>query len=146
MISYNKKTLKKIIYNSGDIFLPKQIKDILDKDIIGNSKKTFYISGWTIMHFLSGILFGLIILYYLNFQRFNNANKYLNNYNDKQHKQSLYKYLLYCFILHTLWEIWQIIIGMSRPYAITGNSNIVDILIDTLSFMLGSYLLYNIMF
>ena len=37
-------------------------------------------------------------------------------------------------MLHTLWEFWQIIIGMSRPYSLSGRSN----LIDTIVFMTGA--------
>lgn len=117
--------LYNIIYNSGDVFLPPLIKKILDKDIIGNSKKTFYISGWTFMHFFSGIISAYFLIKY-----FKNNNKPL----------VLSNYLLYSFILHSLWELWQIIIGMSRPYTLYGRSNIIDTLIDTISFMLGSYI------
>ena len=44
------------------------------------------------------------------------------------------------FALHTIWECWQILIGMSKPYMLTGRGNLVDIVVDTLMFMLGAYL------
>jgi hypothetical protein len=49
----NKIYLQNIIYNSGDVFLPEKIKKILLTDLIGTSKKTFYISGWSIVHFIT---------------------------------------------------------------------------------------------
>ena len=49
-------------------------------------------------------------------------------------------YMLNMFALHIIWECWQILIGMSNPYTLTGRGNLVDILIDTLVFMLGAYI------
>ncbi len=43
-------------------------------------------------------------------------------------------------IIHTLWEFWQTIIGMAKPYNLTGRNNIVDSIVDTLLFMLGAYI------
>jgi hypothetical protein len=111
---------EKIIYSSGDVFLPEGLKNALAVDLVGSSKKTFYLQGWSFVHFLSGILFGHIYLYlYPNV------------------KTSTYYYKL--FILHTIWELWQMLIGMSRPYNLTGSSNIVDTFVDTALFMLGAY-------
>lgn len=42
------------------------------------------------------------------------------------------------FILHTLWEFWQIIIGMSRPYSLSGSSNLIDTFVDAIVFMSGA--------
>lgn len=119
----NRKTVENMIYNSGDFFLPTPVKQILDKDIFGSSKKTFYFSGWSIIHFLSGVLFGYIYLY-LGYTM----------------TRSTYYYKL--FILHTIWELWQMLIGMSKPYNLTGGSNIVDTLFDTLYFMIGAHITY----
>ena len=41
-------------------------------------------------------------------------------------------------MLHTLWEFWQIIIGMSRPYSLSGRSNLIDTIVDTIVFMNGA--------
>jgi len=112
-------SLNDIIYNSGDIFLPKSIRDLLMKGTYFDNKTMFYLNGWTLMHVLSGIIVGFIYIY---------LNKPLKYYYYKM------------FIIHTLWELWQMLIGMSHPYRLTGNSNIIDIIIDTLAFMLGSYL------
>jgi hypothetical protein len=117
----NNEYLYKIIYNSGDVFLPEAVKNILQKDIIGSSKKTFYISGWSIVHFINGIIFGYLYLYF---------------------KYDIRSYFLTMFILHTLWELWQSIIGMAKPYKITGRSNIVDTIMDTILFMCGTYTIF----
>ena len=118
----NNEYLYKIIYNSGDIFLPEALKNILQKDIIGSSEKTFYISGWSIVHFINGIIFGYLYLYF---------------------KYDIRSYFLTMFILHTLWELWQSIIGMAKPYKITGRSNIVDTIMDTILFMCGTYIVFQ---
>jgi hypothetical protein len=111
--------LQNIIYNSGDVFLPEKVKYILGIDLIGNSKKTFYVSGWSIIHFINGIIFGYLYLYF--------------NYDVR-----LYTFKL--FIIHTLWELWQMLIGMAKPYKLTGRSNIIDTIMDTILFMLGAYI------
>jgi hypothetical protein len=111
--------LNNIIYNSGDVFLPEKIKNILGVDIIGTSKKTFYVSGWSILHFINGIIFGYIYLYFNGDRRV---------------------YFFKMFLLHTMWEIWQMLIGMAKPYKLTGRSNLIDTIMDTIFFMLGAYI------
>ena len=117
----NKEFIKKVIYNSGDVFLPERIKNFLKKDIIGSTNKTFYITWWSIIHFINGIIVGALYLHY--------------NYNKKH-------YFLAMLSIHTLWEVWQIVIGMSNPMKTTGRGNIVDIILDTLLFMLGAYICF----
>ena len=116
----NKIYLQNIIYNSGDAFLPEKIKKILVTDLIGTSKQTFYISGWSIVHLINGIIIGYIYLYF-------NGDRRL--------------YMFNLFTLHTLWEFWQILIGMAKPYKLTGPSNLIDTIMDTILFMLGAYIL-----
>jgi len=116
----NKINWNKIIYDSGDVFLPKSIKNVLEKTIYFDNTSTFYLSGWTIMHFLSGIIVGYIYLY---------LNKPLEHYYFK------------LFIIHTMWEFWQMLIGMSKPYKLTGTSNLIDTIVDTIAFMLGGYVM-----
>ena len=53
-MKFNKLNLKKIIYNSGDVFLPEKIKKKLMYDIICSHNNTFYISGWSLIHLLMG--------------------------------------------------------------------------------------------
>ena len=109
-----------IIYNSGDFFLPKPIKQMLDKHIYDTPTKLLYVNGWTFVHFISGILFGMLYLY---------LGKRIDFY---------YYYL---FIIHAIWELWQMLIGMTKIWELTG---IIDTLMDTFVFMLGSYILLQI--
>lgn len=118
----NETLLQQLLYNSGDAFLPEKIKQLLSTDLIGSSKKTFYVSGWSIVHFMNGIIIGYLYFYF-NWDR------------------RLYMFKL--FIIHTLWELWQMLIGMSKPYNLTGRGNIIDMIMDTLFFMLGAYILRN---
>ena len=121
----DKEYIKEIIYRSGDTFLPEKINTALKADLLVSSKKTFYISWWSLIHFLNGIIFGYFYLYF---------------------KYDLKHYLLNLLILHILWESWQILIGMSKPYNLTGPNNIVDIIVDTLLFMSGAYLTLKLIY
>ena len=114
----NKKDMYNLIYNSGDVFLPEKIKTILLTDLIGSSMKTFYISGWSLVHLMNGIIAGYLYLYFKGDSR-------------------LYTFKL--LVLHALWELWQMLIGMAKPYKLTGRSNLIDTLMDTLFFMMGAY-------
>lgn len=116
----NKKDMYNLIYNSGDVFLPKKIKTILGTDLIGSSTQTFYVSGWSLVHLMNGIIFGYLYLYFKGDSRF---------------------YFFKLFVLHTLWELWQMLIGMAKPYKLTGRSNLVDTIMDTLFFMMGAYII-----
>ncbi len=115
--------LKHMLYNSGDFFLPSSLKHVLDKNIYMSQNYSFYISGWTVVHYLSGMLLGTIYLY---------LGKPL----------SFYYYML--FIIHTSWELWQVFIGMSKPWCLTGSSNLIDTFVDTLVFMFGTYITLHI--
>jgi hypothetical protein len=114
----NKDYLQQIFYNSGDIFLPEIVKNLLMTDLIGTSKKTFYISGWSLVHLMNGFITGYLYLYFKFDKRF---------------------FTLKMLTIHTLWELWQVLIGMSKPYKLTGRSNLLDTFMDTLLFMLGAY-------
>jgi hypothetical protein len=113
--------IQEILYNSGDAYLPKKIKDILRTNLIGTSEKTFYVSGWSIIHLINGIIIGYIYLYYLN--------------GDSR----FYTYRL--VIIHTMWEFWQMLIGMTKPYNLTGPNNLFDTILDTIFFMIGAYII-----
>ena len=110
------KKYQKLIYHTGDFLLPKSLIKILDIELIRKNK--FYINGWSFMHFLSGIIVGYLL-------------------ND-----NCYYYKL--FIIHTLWELWQIMIGMSKPFLFAENDNIIDLFIDTIFFMFGGYVVKTI--
>ena len=63
----NKLWLQNIIYNSGDVFLPESVRTILLTEIIGSIKKTFYITWWSIIHFINGIIVGYLYLFFTPF-------------------------------------------------------------------------------
>lgn len=116
---------KKVMYNSGDVFLPGPIKKMLDYYIYTTPNNSFYINGWTFMHFFSGVIIGAIYLYL-----------------DK----TIHFYYLSLFIIHTIWELWQMFIGMAKPWKLTGHSNLIDTFVDTFVFMMGSYITMQIYF
>ena len=115
----DKEFIKKIIYSSGDVFLPESVRTILLTELIGSIKKTFYITWWSIIHFINGIIFGYLYLFF---------------------KYNIKRYVIIMLIIHTCWEFWQILIGMAKPYNLTGHNNLVDIIMDTLLFMMGAYI------
>lgn len=98
--------------------MPHNIRRFLRTYLIGNPRSTFYITYWSVLHLLSGILFTCVYLWFRPFAR----NK---------------EVALYGFVAHTAWELWQIAIGMNRPFALSGNNNLVDIGVDTILFMAG---------
>lgn len=97
-------------YRSGDIFLPRKYVDVLDTYLIGNKRSVFYINYWTFMHILSGVFFAWLTPF----------------------PQDVY---FHFFVGHTIWEMWQIVIGMT-PMSPRG---FLDIGVDTLAGMLGVY-------
>ena len=115
-----KYSLHDIIYNSGDVFLPDNIKNFLSTELIGSSRDTFYISIWSIIHLLSGIFIGFFYFFM---------------------KWNVQTYMLNMLALHTIWECWQILIGMSKPYMLTGRGNLMDTIVDTILFMIGAYVI-----
>jgi hypothetical protein len=101
---------RSILFHSGDLFLPKPVKEFLEQYWIGDDNSLFYVTWWTFIHFMSGILTGLFLLQYKN------------------------NYYLHGFALHTLWEFWQIL-GKNTPYwTLRGR---IDIVTDTIAFMIG---------
>jgi hypothetical protein len=114
----NKEYINKIIFSSGEILLPDSVRNPLMANIVGSSQKTFYISGWSIIHIINGILFGYLYLVF---------------------KYDMKRYVINMLILHTCWEGWQMLIGMSNPYKLTGPNNLIDTFMDTLLFMVGAY-------
>ena len=119
-------TWREIIYNTGDVFLPKIVRDVLGTILFKypnvEEDYVFYIQGWSIVHFVSGMVFG----YLYTHLGFNDLNYYYN-----------------AFIIHTLWELWQIAIGMSKPFKLSGRNSFVDIIVDTIFFMIGAYFVKN---
>lgn len=103
------------IYRSGDIFLPKEVRTILKYYLVGNNRTIFYITNWTLVHMLSGVLTAYTLSIWFP-------------------KVSLFWTGLF---IHTLWELWQITIGMTKIRTLRGQ---VDTVVDTLAFLLGMYL------
>lgn len=93
----------KFLYRSGDFFLPRCIIDKLDTDIFRT--RYVYMNGWSVMHFLTGV----ILSWYTRF--------------------SLQKLI----IVHTVFEIWQMIIFMTSR-DLPGLSDTVT---DTLVYVFG---------
>jgi hypothetical protein len=54
----------KYIYDSGDGYYPTNIKKLLDIEFIGSSKNTFYVSNWSILHLIFGLIIGYFYLYF----------------------------------------------------------------------------------
>lgn len=98
------------LYRSGDLFLPPKYVNLLDTYIVGTDTSVFYINYWTFLHFLSGVFL-----------------VWLTPYPDH--------YALQFVIVHTIWEMWQIAIGMT-PMNLRG---FLDILMDTIAGMVGVY-------
>jgi len=118
-------SIRDVLYNSGYLFLPKQLQNFLMYYWVGNPSSTFYITNWSFVHFFSGILFGyLVYKYFIK----SGSKKPANNYYFKM------------LMLHTTWETWQIFIENSNPFALSGHGNFIDIIIDTILFMLGAYI------
>ena len=105
-----------LIYRSGDAFLPKSVRDFLEIYHIGDDLSTFYITNWSFVHMGSGVLTGYILLRWF---------RHL-------------PYYLTAFIIHTIWELWQIFIGMTKWRTTRGQ---LDIVVDTIMFMIGVFLL-----
>lgn len=98
---------------SGDLFLPPSIQNRLNRYIVGNDDSVFYVNVWSFVHFLSGVILTYLFLHY-------------TKYNTRT-------ILIYVFIIHLLWEGWQLLIT-NTPYNYRGA---VDIITDTLFFLMG---------
>ncbi len=96
---------------TGDLLLPKQVLKILETYHIGGPKSLVYVTNWSILHFISGIIVGYILYTY---------------YEE-------YDYYWTGFWVHNAWEFWQIVI-QNTPYTLRG---FIDILMDTFLFMSG---------
>lgn len=110
---------QKAIYWYVDGLLPAKLKDTLDTDLIGSSKKTFYISGWSFAHMIFGLIIGYFIL---------------------QFWHPVESYYIILFTLHTAYEVISALAGVAPLIRLTGRSNIVDTVVDTVMFMGGAYL------
>jgi hypothetical protein len=106
------------LYRSGDIWLPKTAVSYLNTYVVGNDRTLFYLNYWHGMHFLSGVFFALLQLFVVQVQH------------------PFYVY----FFLHTLWEAWQLWIGMTKQTL----RGLVDIGMDTCMGLLGCFLVLQL--
>jgi hypothetical protein len=108
MVSY-----QDVLFRSGDLFLPKGVRRVLEYYYIGNDKTVFYITNWSIIHYLTGILFAYL----------------LRNYKSSE----IY---IMSFLLHCIWEAWQIFGENTKIGTLRGK---VDTFTDTVLYMLGVF-------
>lgn len=97
--------------HSGDLFLPPSVRRILETYIIGNDTTLFYVTFWTVMHLVSGLL----VAYF--------KSSYMTG-----------------FIIHGVWEMYQIIVKNTNIYSLRGY---IDIVTDTVFFMFGMFVYKN---
>ena len=100
-----------LLYRSGDVFLPEPTRKILARYWIGDDRSLFYVNNWSLVHFASGILTALL------------APVGWNPF-------------VVGLVVHTVWEAWQIVIGMTRLNV----RGAIDITMDTVWFMGGVWL------
>ena len=105
-----------LIYRSGDAFIPEPIRSALFTYIVGGPHTLFYINYWSIIHFLSGIIFSF-------------ALRQLGIVETKQ-------ILGWALLVHTLWEIWQRAIGMTT-WDLRGS---IDTCVDTILLIGGVWI------
>ena len=107
-------TLRDALFLSGDLFLPKSVREVLERYWIGNDRSLVYITNWSLMHVLSGILTGALLLRYA----------------------PTWNYYWTGFWIHTVWEIWQALVKNTPYWTLRGR---IDILTDTVLFMGGMF-------
>ena len=110
-------TLKDALFLSGDLFLPKSVRKVLEYYHIGNDVSLFYVTNWTLMHFLSGLFLGWILT-----TRFPDLEYY---------GTGLY--------VHSVWELWQVLVKNTPYWTLRG---VIDIGTDT-AFTMAGMLLYR---
>jgi hypothetical protein len=97
-------------YHSADLFLPYSVQKILGQYYVGSDTSTFYLTNWSVLHFLSGIA----TAYFLQSRT---TQIYLTS-----------------FLIHTMWELWQIFVKKTPIRTRRGQ---IDTVVDTVLFMLG---------
>lgn len=111
-----------LLFRSGDFFFSREIRQFLHTFIYGSYESTIYITYWSVLHFISGILTSYVLKTYMPY--------------------IIHSYVV-GFILHSLWEVWQVYIGMSRPWNWKGHNGFTDLFLDTGLFMAGMYVYYR---
>lgn len=113
-------TLEDVLFRSGDVFLPKPARVFLEKYHIGNDRSLLYVSNWTLVHFLSGVIVGWIL-----------TTRY-----------PAYDYYWTGFWVHTAWEAWQILVKNTPYWTWRGR---LDVVTDT-AFFMGGMLFFSRVF
>jgi hypothetical protein len=108
-------TFQDVLFLSGDLFLPKSVRRVLEHYYVGNDRTLIYITNWSLVHFFTGVLTAWVL---------------------ETHYPG-YDTLFTAFLLHTMWEIWQLAVR-NTPWTLRG---VLDIGMDTLLF-LGGFLAY----
>ena len=107
-------TLRDALFLSGDLFLPTSVRTVLERYWIGNDRSLVYITNWSLMHILSGILTGWLLMRYA----------------------PDWDYYWSGFVIHSLWEVWQILVKNTPYWTLRGR---IDVVMDTLLFMGGLF-------
>ena len=118
-------SLIQFMYDTGDAFLPETFIQFLSQNIVG-SKSYVYLDGWSVVHFITGILAGFVF------------NKFSKNPTPST------EYYFSLFIFHTIWEMWQVAIGMSTTWVLFGHNAFMDTVVDTFCFLFGAFVYKNI--
>jgi hypothetical protein len=105
-------TVKDALYLSGDLFLPKSVRTVLEQYHIGSDTSLVYVTNWTLMHFLSGLFLGWILTTYF----------------------PKLSYYAMGFYIHSAWELWQILVKNTPYWTPRG---LIDIGTDTAFTMAG---------
>lgn len=108
-------TFQDVLFLSGDLFLPKSVRRVLEHYYVGNDRTLIYITNWSLVHFFTGVLTAWVL---------------------ETHYPG-YDTLFTAFLLHTMWEIWQLAVR-NTPWTLRG---FLDVGMDTLLF-LGGFLAY----
>jgi len=107
--------LEDILFRSGDLFLPTPVRAFLETYYIGSDTSLFYITNWTFVHALVGVVLALYL--------FPSMTK----------EAAMWR----IFWIHSAWELWQII-GKNTPiHTLRG---ILDVFVDTTATMLGAWI------
>jgi VanZ family protein len=107
-------------FKSGDLFLPKQVRDFLEYQYVGTKTSALYISNWTLVHFFSGVLAAYLLAAYLLATRTRYSILYI---------------LIVALLFHIVWELWQI---YGKNTLIWTRRGQVDVFVDTVAFMVGA--------
>lgn len=91
---------------TGDLLLPKSVRRNLETYVIGSDRTLFYVTYWSLVHFVTG--FGLVYLFNISY--------------------------LFGFLIHTVWEIYQILVRNTPFHTLRGK---LDVVVDTALFMAG---------